>query len=119
MSLGALRQRAAVLGRVRPWRRAAQAGGPPPLAAATVITLRLAHEDGDAGVATLVSLSGREGSPGPTLVAEVDGEPRVAIPLSGGPLLSDPFHATDELGSLLHLRRAQLQAAPDTGPRCA
>jgi hypothetical protein len=90
-----------------------QAG--PVLEAGTVITLRLAARDGDAAVAQLVQLSGHDLPIGPSLVAEVDGEPRAALPLGGGELLVDPFHPAAELGSLLTLRLAQLDATPSLG----
>jgi len=91
------------------------------LGAETVITLRLAVLEGDAAVEQLAQLSGQERPAGPSLVAEVDGEPRAALALEGGPLLADPFHASEELGSLLTLRVAQLEAAPGSAPnlRCA
>lgn len=78
------------------------------LGADAVITLRL--ENGtDGSLGGLVELSGLDGHPGASLVAEVDGEPRAALSLVGGTLLADPFHASDELGSLLRLRAAQLE----------
>lgn len=93
----------------------------PALDAGTVITLRLAEGEGDVAVDRLVALSGLERPAGLTLVAEVDGQPRAALALAGGELLADPFHPASELGSLLTLRLAQLDANPGAGPdlRCA
>ncbi len=77
----------------------------------TVITLRLSAREGDAAVEQLVQLSGEALPQGPSLVAEVNGEPRVALSLEGGPLLIDPFHPSAELESLLALRLAQLETS--------
>src|SRR5919197_6273668 len=49
---------------------------------------------------------------GPLLVASVDGVPRAALPLDGGPVLADPFERTDPLVALLRVRAAQLRARP-------
>jgi hypothetical protein len=83
----------------------------PVLAHETVITLRLSVSEGDSALEQLVQLSGEELPLGPSLVAEVDGEARAALSLEGGPLLIDPFHPSAELGSLLALRLAQLEAS--------
>ena len=83
-----------------------------------MITLRLEPEPRDRAASS--QLSGAESPRGPSLVAEVDGEPRAALSLAGGQLLSDPFHPSAELGSLLELRRAQLEASRALDqPRCA
>jgi len=79
----------------------------------TVITLRLVDErDGDRSISQLVQLSGEARPEGPSLLAEVNGEPWAALSLKDGQLLADPFHPTTELGSLLVLRLAQLEARP-------
>jgi hypothetical protein len=59
---------------------------------------------------------------GPTLVAEVGGVPRAALPLDGGRSFGDPFAHTDELVALLELRAAQIhressEHAPGRGRR--
>jgi len=87
----------------------------PVLEAETVITLRLVGaRDGDGSIAQLVELSGEASPAGPSLLAEVNGEPWAALSLHDGQLLSDPFHPSVELGSLLTLRLAQLAASPRT-----
>ena len=40
---------------------------------------------------------------GPTLIAEVDGEPQAALSLRDGLAIGDPFHRTAELIGLLRL----------------
>jgi hypothetical protein len=83
----------------------------PALDAATVITLRLVdHVDGDGSIEQLVQLSGEARPAGLSLLAEVDGEPWAALSVEDRQLLADPFHPTAELGSLLTLRLAQLEA---------
>jgi hypothetical protein len=100
---------------LRPLRRLSPRGRasvPPPfasLAAGSVITLRI--DESSASTGRLAGLVEAPRPYGPSLVAEVDGEPRAAVSLAGGPLLSDPFHPSTELGSLLRLRLAQLDAA--------
>ncbi len=88
----------------------------PTLAAGNVITLRVVQQDADGELERLAQLSGVERPSGPSLVAEVNGEARAALPLAGGTVLADPFHPSTELGSLLTLRLAQLDASP---PDCA
>jgi hypothetical protein len=45
---------------------------------------------------------------GPSLVAEVDGRLRAALPLHGGAPIADPCHRGAELIELLELRASQL-----------
>jgi hypothetical protein len=59
-------------------------------------------------------LSGRETTSGRYLVADVDGEPWAALPVSGGDPLSDPFRPAMELKALLSQRAAQLDASDAT-----
>ena len=94
----------------------------PLLDAATVITLRLVDDsDGDGSIEQLVQLSGEARPAGLSLLAEVNGEPWAALSVDDRQLLADPFHPTSELGSLLTLRLAQLEAGPPppTTLRCA
>lgn len=101
-----------VLGRAR-GEGAARA---PALRRGTVITLRLVERsDADGAIERLAALSGMGAPTDASLLAEVDGQPRAALSLRGE-LLSDPFHPSDELGSLLALRLTQLgseAASPD------
>ena len=54
-----------------------------------------------------------------TLLAEVDGEIRAALPLNGGQPASDPFRPTATLIAMLSLRAADLASreAPPRGHR--
>jgi hypothetical protein len=75
-----------------------------------VISLRLAGRDECAAIERLAELSERPVPSGRSLVAEVDGEVRAALPLSSRQLLVDPFHPSAEVRELLTLRAAQLDA---------
>jgi hypothetical protein len=55
---------------------------------------------------------------GEVLVAIVDGELAAALSLKDGLLVSDPFHRTDSVIALLHVRAAQLARA-ERRPRLA
>lgn len=73
------------------------------------VTVRAA---GDADVRTLVRLAALDSASipqGPTLLAELAGEPVAALPLGGGPVVADPFRHTTEAVALLELRAAQLR----------
>jgi hypothetical protein len=55
-----------------------------------------------------------------TLVAEVQGELRAALPVDGGEAIANPFRHTRELVALLEMRARELQAfaqAPRRRPR--
>lgn len=56
---------------------------------------------------------------GPTLIAEVDGEPRAALSLADGAVIADPFHPATALIELLRARAAQLSGTRQfaTAPR--
>ena len=79
------------------------------------ITIRAAGVgDGPA----LMRLAGLDSAPvprGATLVAEVGGELRAALELGSGALIADPFRRTAELGALLRLRAAQMEAERPAG----
>jgi hypothetical protein len=53
---------------------------------------------------------------GPTLIAEVDGEPRAALALRDGAVIADPFARTAELVQLLQVHAA---AVAETDERSA
>jgi hypothetical protein len=89
---------------------AARRARPPRLDPGAEIRLRLATAGDGAALAELAQLSGREHSPGPWVVAEVDGRLRAAVPLAGGEPLADPFRPTAELRELLATRARQLRA---------
>jgi hypothetical protein len=76
--------------------------------AAAAITLRLAGDADAPALERLAGLSDVRAPIGPTLLAEVDGEPWAALPLSGGSPLANPFRPTTELRALLALRASDL-----------
>ena len=68
---------------------------------------------------TLMRLAALDSAPvpfGPTLLAEVDGEPRAALALRDGAVIADPFARTAELVALLKVHSAAVaeQAAERT-----
>ena len=75
------------------------------------LTLRFAFPDDEHSLRRLAALDSAAMPPGPVLVAEVGGELRAAISLSDGAVISDPFHFTEELITLLWARAAQLHEA--------
>jgi hypothetical protein len=78
--------------------------------------VRIYRSEPTTALALLAELDSRRPATGPMLVAEVEGEPRAALPLDGGAPFADPFRLTGELVSLLELRARQLRGeAP--GPR--
>jgi hypothetical protein len=64
----------------------------------------------DSALAAAAELPGRAAT-GDVLVAIVDDEPVAALSVTDGLLVSDPFHRTDSVIALLHLRRQQLAQA--------
>ena len=63
---------------------------------------------------TIMRLAALDSAPvpfGPTLLAEIDGEPRAAIALRDGAVVADPFHRTADLVALLDVRAALLRGA--------
>ncbi len=74
----------------------------------TRVTLRHAGAADVAGLRRLAALDSASAPPLPTLVAEVDGRLRAALPLDGSEPIADPFHRGCELIELLRLRAAQL-----------
>ena len=78
-----------------------------PLPSASV-TIRLSYPDDAGELARLAALDESPLPAGRMLVAEVEGTPRAALPLSGGPAIADPFYPSAGLVSLLELRAAQL-----------
>ena len=72
------------------------------------VTLRFAFPDDAYALLRLAMLDTAEVPPGELLVAEVDGELRVALSLSDGSAIADPFHRTEPLLMLLRERAGQL-----------
>ena len=73
------------------------------------IDLRLCKASDDSELERLAALSELPLQPGRFVVALVDGRIAAALPLTGGPLLADPFMRTAHLRRLLELRAAQLR----------
>lgn len=78
------------------------------LAAVADVVIRLSTACDRAALAALATLDETVFPAGRTLVAEVDGTLRAALPLDGGRPFADPFSATAELVDLLELRARQL-----------
>ncbi|HEX8054879.1 MAG TPA: hypothetical protein VF517_17980 [Thermoleophilaceae bacterium] len=74
------------------------------------ISIRLAAPADGEAVRQLALLDSAERAEGETLVAEVDGRIRAALPLAHGRVIADPFVPSAELVSLLELRARQLRA---------
>ena len=91
---------------LREW---AARGRPRQVASANVVVRRANERDASA-LAALAALDGVEAPVGTTLVAEVDGSLRAALPLDGGRAFADPFRPTAQLVELLKLRAQQICA---------
>lgn len=61
-----------------------------PMTGESAVTLRLASPDDAARLAELAALDSLRPPPGPVLLADVDGELRVALSPSGGAAVADP-----------------------------
>ncbi len=77
----------------------------------TRVTLRYAAAGDAPRLAHLAELDSTTAPQGPTLVAEVDGRLRAALPLDGGRPIADPFHRGAELIELLRMSARQLAHA--------
>lgn len=71
--------------------------------------IRIYVSDPHDAVCRLAQLDSRRPPTSQVLLAEVDGQPRAAKPLDGGPAFAGPFHRTSELVSLLELRVVHLR----------
>jgi hypothetical protein len=80
-------------------------GGQTPV---TRVTLRYASAADAPRLEHLAQLDSATAPRGATLVAEVDGRLRAALPLDGSNPISDPFHRGAELIELLRMRARQL-----------
>ncbi len=75
--------------------------------AALPITIRPAYADDELSLARLAVLDSAEAPPTrPLLLAEIDGELRVALSLRNGSVIADPFFATTGLIALLRAHAA-------------
>lgn len=75
------------------------------------ITIRASYADDDTALARLAALDSAEHVPErPLLLAELDGELRVALSLEDGRVIADPFFATSQLITMLQIRAQALMA---------
>lgn len=72
------------------------------------VTLRYAGAADADRLRALAELDSAEAPGGPSLVVEVDGRLRAALPLDGSAPIADPFHRGAELIELLRMRAEQL-----------
>ena len=82
-------------------------------AESTAITVRVARAEDAAALVRLAALDSAELPRGAVLLAESDGAPLAALPVSGGSSIADPFQRTLGVVQILELRAAQLRAAGD------
>jgi hypothetical protein len=80
----------------------------------TRLTLRYASAADANRLEALAELDSAPPLSGPSLVAEVDGRLRAALPLNGGAPIADPFHCGAELIELLRMRASQLSGGART-----
>jgi uncharacterized protein YoaH (UPF0181 family) len=73
------------------------------------VTIRRSHARDREALERLAQLDSRHLADGQLLVAEVAGELRAALPLSGGAAIADPFRPTAPLVSLLQMRAHQIR----------
>jgi hypothetical protein len=83
-----------------------------PVAAQRSVTLRFGTPADRQPLARLAELDSAAPPAQPVLLAEVDGQLRAALSLTGGAVIADPFHPTADLIDLLRARANQLDAAP-------
>jgi hypothetical protein len=74
------------------------------------ITIRRSTELDRAELNRLAALDDQQPPAGDALLAYVGGELRAAVPLEGRGALADPFHLTNDVVELLHLRARQESA---------
>jgi hypothetical protein len=72
------------------------------------ITIRRAHPE-EPGVLRIAALDSARVPRAPLLVAEVDGQIRVALSLDDGRSIADPFNATRDLVELLEAHAAGIR----------
>jgi hypothetical protein len=75
------------------------------------VTIRRSQARDRDALERLALLDSRRLAVGELLVAEVAGELRAALPLTGGAAIADPFRPTAPLVSLLQMRAQQIRAA--------
>ena len=72
------------------------------------VTIRSAGTDDRRLLRRLAALDSSDAPVGDVLLAEVDGEPRVALELRTGRFIADPFHRSEEVRLLLAVRAGDL-----------
>ncbi len=75
-----------------------------PITRPTEILIRNAYADDELALRRLASLDSARKPPAPLLVAELDGELKVALSLRDGTVIADPFTYTADVVKLLRLR---------------
>jgi hypothetical protein len=75
------------------------------------VTLRFAFPDDAEAIARLATLDSSEPPPQPLLLAEVSGQLCVALSLSTGAVVADPFRPTMATVELLRARARQLEGS--------
>jgi hypothetical protein len=75
------------------------------------ITIRPAYADDEPAVRRLAALDSAPVPRGPLVLAEVDGELRVAVSADGEKAIADPFHRTLELVALMRDYTSRTAAA--------
>lgn len=76
------------------------------------ITIRPAYGEDQLAVRRLAALDSAPVPRGPLVLAEVDGELRVAVSADGQRAIADPFHRTLELIALVRDHVSRIAAAP-------
>ena len=82
------------------------------VAAEVPITIRFARPDDHRALARLAQLDSAHLPTGPLLIAEVADDVRVALSMSDGAAIADPFHRTAVLQQLLRTSAAYLLNEP-------
>ena len=72
------------------------------------VTIRSAGADDRKLLRRLAALDSADAPVGDVLLAEVDGEARVALELGTGRVVADPFHRSEEIRALLAVRARTL-----------
>jgi hypothetical protein len=84
------------------------------------ITIRQAYPGDQVTLMRLAALDSADViPPRPLLLAEVDGEPRVALSLADGSAIADPFHHTAAILALLRRHAMSLEPARRSQRRCS
>jgi hypothetical protein len=79
----------------------------------SALTIRPAYADDQLAVQRLAALDSADAIPAaPLLLAEVDGELRVALSLREGTAIADPFFPTAAIVKLLRTHAGMLQPSP-------